>query len=261
MQGLSWWLYEADVVAHAVQEETSKKAGMALPRSFFSARSQRGLLALSGHAAVLRIADRDTFVAKFLALRFWLLQLGVVLQRTAVDPQPHCESEWIPTDRATGNSGQGYHGKWYTPGWPWPFHRGAGVVVGQCAYLDGATTPAPPRDCCSVIFGQVPGAKCLDTAHHMVLEQTLHRHRDEADASARLNLAEAMVDDAIDARKLRGLASRYKQPVLWIELADAAAPPPIYGLSASEKEFMKELVSSDRESGCADAPNMLRGIP
>ena len=40
MQGLSWWLYEADVVAHAVHEETGKKAGMALPPSFFSARSQ-----------------------------------------------------------------------------------------------------------------------------------------------------------------------------------------------------------------------------
>ena len=104
-------------------------------------------------------------------------------------------------------------------------------------------------------------AQCLDTAHHMVLEQTLHRHRDDADASARLDLREAMFDDAIDARKLRALASRYKQPVLWIQLADAAAPPPIYGLSASEKDFMKELVSSDRESGCADAPNMLRGIP
>lgn len=27
MQGLSWWLYEADVVAHAVHEETGMKAG------------------------------------------------------------------------------------------------------------------------------------------------------------------------------------------------------------------------------------------
>ena len=51
MQGLSWWLYEADVVAHAVKEETGKKAGMALPGSFFSARSQRGLLAISGNGA------------------------------------------------------------------------------------------------------------------------------------------------------------------------------------------------------------------
>ena len=59
----------------------------------------------------------------------------------------------------------------YTPGWPWPFREGAGVVVGECEYFDGATTPAPPRDCCSVIFGQVKGAKCLETAHHMVLEQ------------------------------------------------------------------------------------------
>ena len=31
---------DGDVVAHAVHEETGKKAGMALPPSFFSARSQ-----------------------------------------------------------------------------------------------------------------------------------------------------------------------------------------------------------------------------
>ena len=47
MQGLSWWLYEADVVAHAVMEETGKKAVMALPKAFFSARSQRCLLAFA----------------------------------------------------------------------------------------------------------------------------------------------------------------------------------------------------------------------
>ena len=152
-------------------------------------RTQRGLLAVAGPAAVLRIADRATFVRRFLAFRFWLLQVATVLQRTAVDPQPHCDSAWIPSDSSTGNRGQGYHGKWYTPGWPWPFREGAGVVVGECSHLEGGTTPAPPRDCCSVIFGQVQGAKCLETAHHMVLEQTMHRHREEPDASAILDLS------------------------------------------------------------------------
>ena len=187
MQGLSWWLYEADVVAHAVQEETGKKAGMALPRSFFSARSQRGLLALSGPAATLLYSDRGEFVTRFVAIRFWLLQLAVVLQRTAADPQPHCDSPWIPSDRSTSHRG-GHRGKWYTPGWPWPFHNGVGVVVGNCSYPAGARTPQPPTECCSVIFGQLKGAKCLETAHHMVLEQTLEAHASEPAASVSATL-------------------------------------------------------------------------
>ena len=83
MQGLGWWRYEADVVAHAVQEETGKVAGMALPRSYFSAKTQRGLLALAGPAAVLRADKKEDFVAQFVALRFWLLAVATLLQRTA----------------------------------------------------------------------------------------------------------------------------------------------------------------------------------
>lgn len=82
-----------------------------------------------------------------------------MLQRTAVDPQPHCDSKWIPSDEKTGNRGRGYKGKWYTPGWPWPFEDGVGVVVGECAYLNGSTTPSSPGDCCNVIFGKVKEAK------------------------------------------------------------------------------------------------------
>ena len=165
-----------------MHEETGKKAGMALPPSFFSARSQRGLLAISGEGApsptishrlymcmhltdgllavsgagaTLLIADRAAFVTRFVAVRFWLMQLAVVLQRTAVDPQPHCDSPWIPTDRQTHNAG-GYRGKWYTPGWPWPFNDGVGVVVGNCTYPHGVTAPQPrSSECCSVIFGKV----------------------------------------------------------------------------------------------------------
>ena len=110
--------------AHAVQEETAKTAGMALPPTYFSARTQRGLLAVAGPLAILRIPDRKEFIRQFVGFRFWLLQLATVLQRTAVDPQPDCGSEWIPTDAATGNRGAGYHGHWYTPGWPWPFAGG-----------------------------------------------------------------------------------------------------------------------------------------
>ncbi|KAL1528693.1 hypothetical protein AB1Y20_010029 [Prymnesium parvum] len=248
MQGLSWWLYEADVVAHAVQEETGRKAGMALPRSFFSARTQRGLLAVAGPSAVLRVDERSSFVQQLVAFRFWLLQVATVVQRTAVDPQPHCDSRWIPSDRTTGNSGMGYKHKWYTPGWPWPFKEGVGVVVGECAFQNGATTPSSPQDCCNVIFGLVKKAKCLETAHHMVLEQTLHRHRADPDASAMLDLTKVMVGGAVDAALLRKAGQLHTQPVLWIAPADITRLPPILGLTASEKEFMKELAHEECSS-------------
>ena len=265
MQGLSWWLYEADVVAHAVMEETGKTAGMALPPAFFSARSQRGLVALSGAGARVLINDRPAFVQRFAALRFWLLQIGAVLQRTAVDPQPHCDSGWIPSDKQTHNK-DGYKGKWYTPGWPWPFKDGVGVVVGNCSYPHGATVrAAQPEECCSVIFGVIKGAKCFETAHHMVLEQALAARADQpplavslslnldevislsaAAAKDRLEGAPAPPAGSIDAAVLRRLAKSLTTPILWLELPAAIASggelPLIYGLSTGEREYLDTLV-------------------
>ena len=63
------------------------------------------------------------------------------------------------------------------------------------------------------------------------------------------------MDDAIDATKLRALASQYKQPVLWISPANAASLPPVVGLSTSEKEFISQELVHDE---CA---SMLRGLP
>ncbi|KAL3933954.1 MAG: hypothetical protein SGPRY_000049 [Prymnesium sp.] len=280
MQGLSWWLYEADVVAHAVHEETGNKAGMALPRSFFSPRTQRGLLAVAGPSAIVRIDDRMAFTQQFIAFRFWLLQATPLSYK------------WIPSDEKTGNRGRGYKGKWYTPGWPWPFEDGVGVVVGACSYLNGSTTPSSPGDCCNVIFGKVKEAKvrhkgqitsiclgvilagsrgvqenkvfvglparlgkmaailcgallpqCLDVAHHMLLEQTLHRHQANPKASAKLDLTKVMDGDALSAPKLRELAQQYSQPVLWIAPEDIAHLPRLVGLSEPEKGFIKESVS------------------
>ena len=274
MQGLSWWLYEADVVAHAVMEETGQKAGMALPPSFFSDRSQRGLVAISGAGARLRIADRAAFIQRFIELRFWLLQLGAILQRTAVDPQPHCDSTWIPTDRSTHNRG-GYRGKWYTPGWPWPFKDGVGVVVGNCSFPHGATTRARvAEECCSVIFGVVKGAKCFEVAHHMVLEQTLqaHEHEPPEQVATVLSLSQVLTPgpaatapaiasaasaasaapaaaSVVDAAALRGLRRALTQPVVFLELpAEIAAGgplPPVHGLSTAEREIIDSIVHEE----------------
>ena len=249
MQGLSWWLYEADVVAYTVMEETGQKAGMALPPSFFSARSQRGLLALSGPSATLHVADRAGFVRRFVEVRFWLLQLGVVLQRTAVDPQPHCDSPWIPSAKGS----DGYRGKWYTPGWPWPFKNGVGVVVGNCTYPQGATTPQPVGECCSVIFGQLKGAKCLETAHHMVLEQTLASHADAPGGpAATLALSSAIsADGVVDLHKVRALGAEPAAlaPVLFVELPTEAARggplPRLAGFTPAERAAIDELLHDE----------------
>ena len=107
------------------------------------------------------------------------VKFRVGIQKSALDP----DSGWIPTDKQTHNR-NGYRGKWYTPGWPWPFKDGVGVVVGNCSYPHGATArAAQPAECCSVIFGVIKGAKCFETAHHMVLEQALEARRAEPPAS------------------------------------------------------------------------------
>jgi len=250
MQGLNWWHYESDVVAHAVAQETGKNAGMALPASFFSARTQHGLLALAGPAAVLRIDDRETFVKTFVALRWWLLTVAAVLGRTAVDPQPHCECGWVPSDRKTGHGSTGYRERWYTPGWPWPFKGGVGVVLGNCSYGEGRRVPSDtPADCCSAIFGQISGVKCLETAHRMVLEQTLAAPGSHERLAAELPLSALVVDGGIDAAKLRALAPQYTQQVLWITPPSSLPTdlPPVYGFSEAEKALIGELVHDEKQ--------------
>ena len=258
MQGLGWWRYEADVVAHAVQEETGKVAGMALPRSYFSAKTQRGLLALAGPAAVLRADKKEDFVAQFVALRFWLLAVATLLQRTAVDPAPHCESGWVPTDRQTGHRGHGYRGKWYTPGWPWPFQGGVGIVVGNCSVVGGATAPSvragqPSHECCSAIFGKMKeGVRCIETAHRAVLEQAL-AVPGVARGAATLNLDELIVDGAIDASRLRAAADRHTAQVLWVRPPSAVERlPPLKGLTAEERAAIGEFVRENAKGGPHD---------
>ena len=252
MQGLNWWRYESDVVAHAVQEETGKKAGMALPASFFSPKTQRGLLALAGPAAVLRFGERDAFIRHFMALRWWLLTVAMVLGRTAVDPQPHCDSAWVVSDDKTGNRGAGYRRKWYTPGWPWPFHhdvpgRGVGVVLGNCSYGEGRTTPSErPSDCCSAIFGDIfwkqPFETCFETAHRMALEQALAEPGSH-ERTATLDLRSLVVGGGIDAARLRVLASNLTQQVVWVAPpSDLAQLPPVHGFTKDEEMAIRELV-------------------
>ena len=259
MQGLNWWLYEADVVAHAVMEETGKKAGMALPPSFFSVESQRGLLAISGAGARVQVHNRTAFIRRFAELRFWLVQLGVVLHRTAVDPQPHCESAWIPTDKSTHNRG-GYRGKWYTPGWPWPFIGGVGVVVANCSFPHGATVLHSGEECCSVIFGVVKGVKCFETAHHMVLEQALAARASEPPekVASTLRLADALAPDPdsedsasqiVKVDVLHALGTALTTPVVWLELPDAIANggplPRLKGLTMAHQEVISSLVHDE----------------
>ena len=126
------WRYEADIVAHAIAEATNKTAGYALPRSFFWPATRRGVLALAGPAATVVAPTSEAFTREFNARRRWALRLAVLLQRTAADPRAPCDAPWIVTDSATGHRGQGYNGRWATPGWPWPFIGGVGVIPSKC---------------------------------------------------------------------------------------------------------------------------------
>jgi len=244
MQGLGWWRYEADVVSYAIAEETGKKAGLALPRSFFSGDLQRGLIAFAGDAATIRASSSAEFVRRFVALRLWLLRVGVLLQRTAIDPQVHCDSPWIVTDKATGHPFLGYRGRWYTPGWPWPFKQGVGVVAGHCRFGRGATTPSEaPSECCSPIFGQIDGVKCLETGHRMVLEHALQSPSVAGNATT-LPLASLLVNGRLDAAKLRRLGERLTQEVVWVS-AKSEALPPISGLTKVDEELISRLVHDE----------------
>jgi hypothetical protein len=152
------WRYEADVVAHAIAEATNRTAGYALPASFFWPATRRGILALAGPAATVAAPTSKAFLSAFAARRRWLLRLAVLMQRTAADPRAPCDAPWVVTDAHTGHRGKGYRGRWATPGWPWPFQGGVGVVPALCHYADGATQPAEDKaDCCSPIFGKVGG--------------------------------------------------------------------------------------------------------
>uniref|UniRef100_A0A7S4BX89 Uncharacterized protein n=1 Tax=Chrysotila carterae TaxID=13221 RepID=A0A7S4BX89_CHRCT len=245
MQGLGWWRYEADVVAYAITATTGKKAGLALPPSFFSASTQRGLLAISGPAAVIRTSTAAEFTSRFVEMRVWMLKLATLLQRTAVDAQPDCDSPWVVSDSATGNRGRGYKRRWYTPGWPWPFKQGVGVVVGQCWFGNGATEAAETAtECCSPIFGQIKGVKCLDVAHRMVVEHAL-RDAHAAGNATQLPLDALVVDGAIDAHKLRALGERLTQQVVWVAPHATSPLPRIRGISRAEQAQLTKLATGE----------------
>jgi len=251
MQGLGWWRYDADVVAYSVSRETGQKAGLALPRSFFSSRTQRGIVAFAGAAATVHADSSDAFVRRFVRLRFWLLCVAVLLQRTAVDPQPSCNSSWIISDTRTGHRGAGHRGRWYTPSWPWPFKGGVGVVAGLCSYADGATQPsATPVECCSAIFGPIKGVKCFETAHHSVVEQALAAPQSTgsfklARAAATLDLGQALVGGQLDAVKLRHLGEALAEQVVWVMPPPGEELPQIRGLSKEDLSFIQSLVTDE----------------
>jgi len=244
MQGLGWWRYEADVVANAIAEATNKSAGTALPRSFFWPATKRGVLALAGPAAVVRASDAKEFLALYKERRRWLLRLAVLLQRSAVDPRAPCDAPWVPTDAGTGHRGQGYGGRWATPGWPWPFAGGVGVIAAKCHYADGATNAsAAPADCCAPIFGKVEGVKCLETAHASIVESFLSTPGARRTEAAELPLSEILVDGVIDARALKRVRARYAQRVLWVR--PPLPLPPLRGLSISDSEAIARFATAE----------------
>ena len=154
---------------------------------------------------------------------------------------------WIISDAKTGHRGQGLHGRWYTPGWPWPFKGGVGVVAGNCSFGEGETRPAAaPAECCNPIFGTIKGVKCLETAHHMVLEQALAAPGAWRGA-ATLPLGDAVANGTLDGGRLRAIGGRYAQQVLWVEPPEPL--PPVAMLAAAEEALVADLEHDECRDG------------
>ena len=123
-----------------------------------------------------------------------------------------------------------------------------------------------------VIFGVIKGAKCFETAHHMVLEQALAARAEQPSIAVALPLnlnevirlsASAAKDrlegqpvpppGSIDAAVLRRLAKSLTTPILWLELPDGADGGPlplIYGLSqASARRSTRSCTSRPIHAG------------
>ena len=158
--------------------------------------------------------------------------------------------------------------------------QGVGVVVGNCSFPHGAKARVlPPRECCSVIFGVVKGAKCFETAHHMVLEQALAARageRPEAIAST-LKLSDVLKSDpsaaggaggevaqVVDVEALRGFGRVLRSHVVWLELPETIVNggplPRLQGLNANHKEAISGLVHEEcatrlRTIGIEPPPN------
>ena len=148
--------------------------------------------------------------------------------------------------------------------------QGVGVVVGNCSFPHGAKARVlPPRECCSVIFGVVKGAKCYETAHHMVLEQALAArvHEPPAAVTTTLTLSEAIrpatarrADGSsgsgsateIDVSALRSLGRSLTQPIVWLDVPELIAAggelPRLVGLSEAERQAVGELVHDECRS-------------
>ena len=125
--------------------------------------------------------------------------------------------------------------------------RGVGVVLGNCSYGEGRTTPSErPSDCCSAIFGDVfwqkPFETCFETAHRMALEQALAEPGSH-ERTATLDLRSLVVGGGIDAARLRVLASNLTQQVVWVAPpSDLAQLPPVHGFTKDEEMAIRELV-------------------
>jgi len=203
-----------------------------------------GVLVLAGPAARIDTATSAEYVSAYNERRRWLLRLAVLLQRTAVDPRAPCAAPWVVSDTRTGHRGQGYRGRWYTPGWPWPFDGGVGIVGSKCRYGEAEpNTTGATADCCAPIFGKVAGVRCYETAHPAIVETYLATMYARRTQSAELPLADLMVGGEVDAGKLRAVRGRYEQQVLWVR--PPLPLPPLRGLSTSDRAAVQRFASKE----------------
>jgi hypothetical protein len=244
MQSLGWWHYESDDLSAEVARSVkgSVPMGAILPSLLPMARGPRTrLLALDGPRLRAPIAKRRAFLEWQLPQRARLAVLAAELARAAVEPLVDCRSAWIP------RFARDYLGIRQSPGWPWPFNDGVGVLMGPCA--DARPEGHPAGLCCHPIFGPKIAQSWFPhrapTVHHRVLEAAA-AERGEATAHALAtggpdsHIARVLVSSVLDAdarldpaklrRRIDAAAAAGAEPAIVVLVLDDIAPQlPVLG--------------------------------
>lgn len=185
MQSLGWWHYEADDTSAdvAARVRGTHPMGAVLPSLLKLVRGPgKRLLALDGPRLRAPIDGRRAFLEWQLPQRARLSVLAAQLGRAAVEPMVDCRAQWIP------RFPKDYLGVRQSPGWPWPFNDGVGVLMGPCA----ARRPEghPPGLCCHPIFGPKILTSWFPERAPMVHHRVLEAAAEELGPSAVRALAE-----------------------------------------------------------------------
>lgn len=174
MQSLGWWHLQADDVAAAVGSVTvgTRPMGAVPPALLPLVRGARPrLVALDGAAFQRPAGGPRDFLEFHSTNRARLAIVAARVNRAAVEPPVDCRGAFV--HRRAGD----YKGIRQTPGWPWPFDHGVGVLMGPCHQQRPADHPKGL--CCHPVYGPKVREHWqpsrVAAVHNRVLEETAKR--------------------------------------------------------------------------------------